>query len=121
MHVLANHVTLRLDELKSYGSSYIGKQEFNLNILDVVVGPGDYNLQIEQPLLSSWHEYQNWSWLNGKSEADKEKETQFSVCGIFSFHGRITPVSDIGAIKGETKNKCEVKEVFPTKIYKNEA
>lgn len=47
MHILTNHVILRLTELKDYGNSYVGKQEFNLNILDIIVGPGDYSLEIE--------------------------------------------------------------------------
>ena len=47
MHIMTNHVIMRLTELKDYGNSYVGKQEFNLNILDIIVGPGDYSLEIE--------------------------------------------------------------------------
>jgi hypothetical protein len=47
MHMLATQVVIKVSELSDYGSSYLGKQEFNLNLIDVVLGPGDYNLQIE--------------------------------------------------------------------------
>lgn len=31
MHMVANQVILRLSEMRDYGNSYFGKQEFNLN------------------------------------------------------------------------------------------
>ena len=44
MHTMVDHVVLRLSELKDYGNSWIGKQEFNLNIIEKIVGAGDYSL-----------------------------------------------------------------------------
>jgi hypothetical protein len=38
---------LRLTELREGGVSWIGKQEFSQNVIDTVVGPGDYSLIIE--------------------------------------------------------------------------
>lgn len=45
------------------------------------------------------------------------------MCGIFSFHGRIVPLTEIsqGSRTSMTLSKCEVKETLPMKIYKSEA
>lgn len=83
------------------GSSFSGKQEFNLNVLDLTVAPGDYSLVIEQPALFN------------KQGND--------ICGLFSFYARITPVSEMSANNGEiAQSKCEVKEMLPYKIYPSE-
>lgn len=50
-HLISDHVSLRLSEMRDYGNAYIGRQEFGVNTIDVIVGPGDYSLQIEQPWL----------------------------------------------------------------------
>lgn len=57
MHFFAHQVVLRVTELRDYGNAYLGKQEFNLNIIDVILGPGDYSLEIEQPVTSKWHQF----------------------------------------------------------------
>ena len=48
-HLYTSHIILRLSELKNVGNSFIGKQEFTLNVIDVILSPGDYTLLIEQP------------------------------------------------------------------------
>lgn len=47
MHLINHHVTISLSELKNYGNSYLAKQEYNINTLDVVLSPGDYAVFIE--------------------------------------------------------------------------
>jgi len=45
MHMFTYQLTLKVSEMSDVsGLSYQGKQEFNLNIIDTVLGPGDYNL-----------------------------------------------------------------------------
>ena len=46
--MVRSHYTLKLTDLKGEGVvSHYGKQEFNLNVLHLFLGPGDYTLNIE--------------------------------------------------------------------------
>lgn len=57
MHTIAHQIMLRVTEINGYGNQYMGKQEFNLNVIDLVLSPGDYNLEIEQNVVSKWRNY----------------------------------------------------------------
>ena len=46
MHMIAHQVTLQISDLKYYGIQFAGKQEYNLNVLDITLSPGDYALTI---------------------------------------------------------------------------
>ncbi len=45
------------------------------------------------------------------------------MCGVYSLQGKITPIAEIssGGSSSASQSKCEIKEVFPTKIYKSES
>lgn len=45
--MIANHLSLTLSDIRNFGNSYVGKQEFNLNVIDIVLSPGDYSLAID--------------------------------------------------------------------------
>jgi hypothetical protein len=88
---------LRLTDLQEAGLSYLGRQQFNLNVMDVVVSAGDYALIIEQPDGSpfnseSFGDYESlWDMFIANYQRSSEKE---NLCGLFSLGGRLTPIID---------------------------
>ena len=50
MHSIAHMVNMRVTEINGYGNQYMGKQEFNLQVIDVILSAGDYQVTIEQPV-----------------------------------------------------------------------
>lgn len=110
MHMLRSQLVLKLRDVRGDGSvTHIGKQEFSLNILHLYVGPGDYSLDIEQP-----------------SVLTENQSPCHDDCGIYSFFGRITPISESQLLGtqslafGQGGSQCEIKEVLPSKIFSSE-
>ncbi len=65
---------------------YYGKYEFNQNVLDYVVGPGDYQLAIEQPQSGSLRQIMKMT--DSYHEASQ-------MCGLFSLTGKISPIENL--------------------------
>jgi hypothetical protein len=42
------------------------------------------------------------------------------ICGLFSFQGRITPLKDIEVVGSTAGQRCAIKEVLPSKLYRSE-
>lgn len=42
MHLVNHQITFSLTDLKSQGVTFIGKQQFNVHYIDMIVAPGDY-------------------------------------------------------------------------------
>jgi hypothetical protein len=96
-----------------------------LNTLDIILGPGDYSLALEQPQLIDLdftQRAQVMEWLSLNTSAE-------NVCALYSFSGRITPIEEVDSemaighrgMIDSTQFKCEVVEMLPSKIYKQES
>lgn len=122
-HLFASHVILRLSELKNVGNSYIGKQEFTLNVLDLILSPGDYTLLIEQPQLLRWDfsgfsHFMDWLALYTSDTQEAQKKPTMNMCSLFSLYGRITPVDELNLANGQGEASCkETRNVLPNKLY----
>lgn len=55
-----SQVVLRLSELSNMGNVWMGKQEFNLNVIDIVLSAGDYVLLIEHPQVLKYSGFENF-------------------------------------------------------------
>lgn len=43
------HIELRFSQMgKEYQGAYVGRQQLNSNSIDIIVGPGDYQLKLTQ-------------------------------------------------------------------------
>lgn len=78
---------LRLSDLKENGMSWIGKQEFGLNVLDTIVGAGDYVLLIEQRDTQVGNKVADiLTAENGRADN--------TLCALFSISGHVIPLSE---------------------------
>ena len=93
-HLITSHAVLRITELRDISNAQIGAQSFQSNVLDLVIGPGDYQVQVEQPWIMDFDfgsRDRTIEWLRNDDCITK-------VCGLYSLGGRITPVEDLAGI-----------------------